>query len=106
MVRRHARRHASISPIHPSLHFVLFLILALLLIVVVTAVMRQTAVDTRARLLCPQRPVNLRELIPNLVKQCPAGVEYATDLNGCGTWVCKAPVATGRPLPMGKTRTR
>ena len=48
------RRNTFVSPIDPSMHFILFLVMALLLIVVVAAVMMQTGKNARALFICPR----------------------------------------------------
>lgn len=79
-----------ISPIHPSLHFLIFLVLAFILVVVVAVFMRATAVQTRARLLCPQTALDEREVVQDLSRRCgSSGIQYAKDANGCGMWICK-----------------
>lgn len=97
---------ANISPINPSVHFVLFLILALVLVVIVGYVMQQTAIATRARLLCPQSQTDPKDLISELSRRCADGVEYVTDSNGCNVWVCrKIPKVIGSPKnPIGSPR--
>ncbi len=77
------------TPLNPKIHYVLFLILALILIVVVGVVMQQTAADTRARLVCPNQPEDPVNLVENLSHQCPNGIQYTKDANGCGVWVCR-----------------
>lgn len=84
----------ALSPIHPSLHFVLFLVLAFVLVMVVAFVMQQTAKTTRANLFCPQPQANQANIIEELSKRCPQGVKYVKDANKCNVWVCKeAPLA-------------
>ena len=91
MAKRSSSRGASISPIHPSMHFILFLAMALILVVVVAVVMQKVSVQTRASLVCPQANLDPVKLVENMSAQCPTGVEYVSDANGCGTWVCKMP---------------
>ena len=79
------------SPIHPSLHFVLFLILALILVVVVAVVMQQTSKQTRASLLCPAQPTDPAKWIEELSSKCKYGVQLVKDNNGCSVWTCKMP---------------
>ncbi|HCM37941.1 MAG: hypothetical protein UV61_C0003G0066 [Candidatus Gottesmanbacteria bacterium GW2011_GWB1_43_11] len=102
MPRRKSRSSSNsfISPINPSLHFVIFLILALVLVVVVAAAMQKTSTDTRALLVCPQQSTDQVRLVEELSKRCPYGVQFVKDQNNCGVWVCRtspAPKATIAP---------
>ncbi len=103
MAKKRRASAFSVSPLHPSVHFILFLVLAFVLVVVVGYVMQQTAKATRARLLCPQVATDQVRLVEELSHRCPTGVVYATDQNGCGVWVCKTPVASPKSPP---TRSR
>jgi hypothetical protein len=79
-----------VSPLNPSIHFVLFLLIAFLLVVFIAFVMKQTAASTRAIFACPLGDqANNVSLVQQLSRQCSAGVEYTKDANGCGIWVCK-----------------
>ncbi|RJR29770.1 hypothetical protein C4564_01665 [Candidatus Microgenomates bacterium] len=92
--KRHHFSPLALSPINPSLHFILFLAIAFVLVMIVAVVMQQTSARARANLFCPQSNVDQRALIENLSANCPYGVEYTKDANRCGVWVCKnAPVA-------------
>lgn len=85
-----------VSPLDPSIHFVLFLVIAFILVVVVAVVMRATAESTRAALMCPNmRANNSAASIEALSRQCPEGVQYVKDKNGCKVWVCKTPMVGG-----------
>lgn len=91
--RRYGR--VNISPINPSIHFILFLCLALVLVVIVTVIMKQTGESAKATLMCPNQAKTEAEqvnLIKNLSLRCKYGVEYFRDANGCYTWDCKLPV--------------
>ena len=79
------------------MHFVLFLILALILVVIVGYIMQQTAITTRARIMCPQSETDPKDLISELSKRCTNGVEYVNDLNGCGVWTCRLPQTLPSP---------
>jgi len=88
-------RSSNISPINPSLHFLLFLVMALILIVVVANVMTEVSKNTRAAIVCPQNNQDQVAVIENLSRNCKYGVSYTTDGNNCKTWVCKpAPIAS------------
>ena len=91
--KSHKGSIASLSPINPSVHYLLFLILALLLVIVVAGIMQKTASDTRAWLMCPK--IND---VGDLARHCPEGVEYVKDENNCGVFVCKLP-KTEKPKP-------
>lgn len=88
MTKKRSARSFSYSPIHPSLHFVLFLVLAFILVMFVAVVMQQTSTAARARLMCPKSN-NTTNSIAELSKRCADGVEYTKDANGCSVWVCK-----------------
>lgn len=79
---------SQLSPINPSLHYILLLVMALFLVIVVAIMMQKTAVDTRAKLICPNMG-NTNQTLQVLKAQCPDGVEYTKDQNGCGTWICR-----------------
>lgn len=85
------------SPLHPALHYAVFLVLALILVVVVAVILQRTASDTRARLVCPQVATDPVQLVEELSRRCPAGVEYVTDQNGCDVWVCRLPKTSVAP---------
>ena len=102
MKRKRSASHRStmsMSPIHPSMHFVLFLVLALVLVVFVGYIMQQTAISTRARVMCPQSQIDPKDLISQLSRTCAYGVEYVTDSNGCAVWVCRKAPPVVSPLP-------
>lgn len=79
---------SGISPVNPSLHYILLLVLALFLVVIVAVVMQKTAVDTRARLVCPNMNDSSQSL-QNARNQCVYGVKLSKDANGCNVWICK-----------------
>lgn len=81
MARRKSRS-SFISPIDPSMHFVLFLIMALLLVVVVAAVMMQTGRNARALFICPQVT---QGALADKVRACPKPytVKMVLDDNRC-----------------------
>lgn len=111
MAKRSARLRrkstASISPIHPALHYILFLVLALILVLIVGFMMQKTARDTRARLVCPQINEDPVKLVEELSRRCPDGVVRTRDANGCTVWVCKLPqpaqVPASKPSPVQKS---
>ncbi len=78
-----------ISPINPSIHYALFLVLALILVIVVAIVMQKTATETRARLMCPMTKQNLALVLEETNRRCKYGVQLSKDANGCDVWVCK-----------------
>lgn len=82
----------SLSPLHPYLHYILFLVMALILVVVVAVVLQQTSSATRAKLVCPNSTTDPVKTVEELSARCPNGVEYTKDANGCGVWVCKLQV--------------
>ena len=65
--------------------------MAFILVMIVAAVMQQVTTSTRAKLICPQAQTDERTLVQQLSQQCPSGVEFGTDANGCGVWTCKTP---------------
>lgn len=88
MAKRKSAR-VSISPIHPSLHFVLFLVLALVLVVVVALVMREASKATRASLVCGTPAEDPAKVIENLSIQCKYGIRLEKDANDCYVWSCR-----------------
>lgn len=87
-------KNSSISPVDPSLHYILLLVLALFLVVVVAVVMQKTAVDTRARLVCPNMNDSSLSL-QNARNQCVYGMKLSKDENGCSVWTCTESSETG-----------
>jgi len=87
MARKKSSGLAFFSPIDPSMHFVLFLIMALLLVFVVAAVMMQTGKNARALFVCPQVT---QGAIADKVRSCPKPytVKMVLDDNRCPVPEC------------------
>lgn len=86
---RRSKRKYFISPINPSLHYIIFLVMAFILVVVVAQVTKQVSSAARARLLCPLSQSDQTQVVQELSSRCPVGIKYERDNNGCGIWVCK-----------------
>jgi hypothetical protein len=100
MAKRKKSRSSSLdlSPIHPKLHYVLFLALALILVIAVAYVLQLTAADTRARFACPQYSSDPVKQVEEMSRRCPYGVQYVQDANKCRVWVCRLPGASLKPI--------
>lgn len=83
------------SPINPSIHFVLFLILALFLVIIVAGIMQRTSQNIRASLICPQ--VNLAQQAQEVKLGCPdSKIRLGVDDNRCPVWECAITAAPGQ----------
>lgn len=91
MARKKTRNKTNkfLAPINPGLHYVLFLVIGLGVLGVVTLFSLQAVKQTRAKFICPQANVDQQQLFRELSLRCLYGVEYTTDDNGCGVWICK-----------------
>lgn len=93
MARRKTVRRGSLSPINPSINFVLFLILALFLVIIVAGLMQKTSQNVRAWLACPDN-TNATKMFDKRIesqRSCPNTVKLMRDKDGCFTWQCPLP---------------
>jgi hypothetical protein len=86
MAKRKPRRHSSniITPINPSVHFLLFLIMALFLIIIVAGLMKQTGSDIRAKLFCPKTNFD----VTAAYQACGGKFKVIKDATGCPAYEC------------------
>ena len=85
--RRSHSRVRYLSPINPSIHFILFLILALFLVIIVAGIMQRTGQSIRASLICPK--LNLTEKVSEVKLGCPdQKVTVTLDANRCPVVTC------------------
>lgn len=74
-----------ISPISSQLNFIIVLSLAFFLVVIVSAVVNQVSIQTRANFLCGPTPT-----LP--ATQCAASWQFTRDANNCPIFTCTSAV--------------
>jgi hypothetical protein len=99
MAKNTHRRHTflAIDPLHPSIHFMMFLAIGLIIIVTVILAMRQANASAAARVMCPNAGADQVQLVQELSTRCSGGVDFKKDGNGCSVWSCrgaKVPLST------------
>lgn len=88
----HSSHRHLISPLHPSVHFLLFLVGGLMIIISVCFALRYSSWKN-ATSACAQPQDNEVTVIENVSKNCSQGVEQKVDTKGCKVWSCKSPKA-------------